>query len=161
MNTPNYKTYSFADLKALKNELTLRLNDPLQVLKYEEYRTMAISTNREIDKRLDALISPRKEKASTALSKKDEGVFIQMFNDATGHKHRFMDDKAKRQLVALYDKHTVTHHDMEKAIKSAFKDMTERETVKHLTPEFITRPSQFSKYLNMKDTAPKPAFIQA
>lgn len=140
---------------ALNNVLKSRLNDPIQAVKFDEYRTIAINTNKEIDKRLDALISPQKESHQKTLAPDVIKRFVQIFNDATGHSLRTVDDKANRQLqkIILIDNYQLK--DLDKAIKSAYSDMTLRETVKHLTPEFITRPAQFSKYLNMKDVTPK------
>jgi len=78
-----------------------------------------------------------------------EKQFIQLFNEITKRKFESLDSKAKGQFKArLQEGHNSLH--FKKAITIALIEMTERGTDKYLTPEFITRPSEFSKYYNME-----------
>lgn len=117
----------------------------------------SLPNNNTIDNK--SLFDNKDDCDSTLNTKKKEEGFVAIFNGATGHKIRVLDSKAKRQFYARI-KEGYHSNDFEKAIRTAFKDMTERGTVKHLMPEFITRPAEFSKYLNMKEETYKVTINQ-
>lgn len=156
----NLKRLSISELRSLKCELKERIPNPLYILD----RTTIDKRLKDVQSRIDELIElafvPEKQTKAFSLSQDVLSNCVAAFNNITGHRLRSMDEKATRQLTKLFLEGYTTL-DFDKAVKSAFADMSERETVKHLTPEFITRPAQFSKYLNMKEVKPKPLFIPA
>jgi len=75
--------------------------------------------------------------------------FLSVFRTITGKAVRG-DDKSKRQMKAL-EKLGHTIADFEKAIKNCYKDEYHVQNRKYLTPEFITRPDKFQKFLFAED----------
>jgi uncharacterized phage protein (TIGR02220 family) len=70
-----------------------------------------------------------------------------VFNKITGKKMKVMNDKAKKQFKArLRDGYS--KQDIIKAIKNCFDDDFHVANPKYLTPEFISRPDKFEKYVN-------------
>lgn len=78
-----------------------------------------------------------------------------VFNKITGKKMKVMNDKAKKQFRArLRDGYS--KQDIMKAIKNCFDDDFHKANPKYLTPEFISRPDKFEKYVNVDDTDGTP-----
>lgn len=156
----NLKRLSISELRSLKCELKERTTNPLYILD----QTITAKRLNLVQARINQLIELafEEEKQTKAFSLPQDVLLncVTCFNNITGHKLRSIDEKATKQLTKLFmEGYGILEFD--KAVKSAFVDMSERETVKHLTPEFITRPAQFSKYLNMKEAKPKTLFIRA
>lgn len=72
---------------------------------------------------------------------------LQWFNHITGKQLKTIGDKAKRQFRARL-KDGYTKSDITKAIKNCFDDEFHKANPKYLTPEFISRPDKFEKYVN-------------
>jgi uncharacterized phage protein (TIGR02220 family) len=72
---------------------------------------------------------------------------LEWFNHITGKQLKTMGDKAKRQFRARL-KDGYTKSDITKAIKNCFDDEFHKANPKYLTPEFISRPDKFEKYVN-------------
>lgn len=78
-----------------------------------------------------------------------------VFNKITGKKMKVMNDKAKKQFRArLRDGYS--KQDIMKAIKNCFDDDFHKANPKYLTPEFISRPDKFEKYVNVDGTDGTP-----
>lgn len=78
-----------------------------------------------------------------------------VFNRITGKKMKVMNDKAKKQFRArLRDGYS--KQDIMKAIKNCFDDDFHKANPKYLTPEFISRPDKFEKYVNVDGTDGTP-----
>lgn len=74
-----------------------------------------------------------------------------VFNKITGKKMKVMNEKAKKQFRArLRDGYS--KQDIMKAIKNCFDDDFHKANPKYLTPEFISRPDKFEKYVNVDGT---------
>lgn len=78
--------------------------------------------------------------------------FREQFNSITGKRIRVVDEKSKKQIRArLKEGHD--KDDLVTAIENCFNDSYHKETgYKYLTPEFISRPDKFQKYLNAPTT---------
>ncbi|WP_296683513.1 helix-turn-helix domain-containing protein [Flavobacterium sp.] len=71
-----------------------------------------------------------------------------VFNKITGKKMKVMNEKAKKQFRArLRDGYS--KQEIMKAIKNCFDDDFHKANPKYLTPEFISRPDKFEKYVNI------------
>jgi uncharacterized phage protein (TIGR02220 family) len=79
--------------------------------------------------------------------KVDFDLFLKGFNVYANKNIRILDDKAKKQLLALVKK-GYTREDVIKAITNCANDKYHIENPKYLTPEFITREDKFVIYLN-------------
>lgn len=156
----NLKSYKISELRSLKCELIEQLKKPELILDHPTIQKRLVQTQTRINELIELAFGDKKDKSKPELNPLVITDCLAHFNNITGHKIRIMDDKAQRQLKALMSKDFVTG-DFVKAVQSAFKDMTDRDTVKYLTPEFITRPAEFSKYLNMKVEPKKSLFIPA
>lgn len=96
---------------------------------------------------------------SNASMAKKEKDFIDLFNKITSRSFKVLDVKSKGQFKArLTDGNTSKEFRI--AITTAFKEMTKRGTVNYLTPEFITRPVEFNKYVNMPMEEEKPRTLK-
>ena len=84
-----------------------------------------------------------------------EQDFIKLFNSITNRKFEKLDTKAQSQFKARL-KEGNDSKKFRKAIEAAYHEMSGRNTVNYLTPEFITRSTEFSKYYNMPDVVEKP-----
>ena len=74
-----------------------------------------------------------------------------VFNKITGKKMKVMNEKAKKQFRArLRDGYS--KQEIMKAIKNCFDDDFHKANPKYLTPEFISRPDKFEKYVNVDGT---------
>lgn len=74
-----------------------------------------------------------------------------VFNKITGKKMKVMNEKAKKQFRArLRDGYS--KQEIMKAIKNCFDDDFHKANPKYLTPEFISRPDKFEKYVNVNGT---------
>jgi uncharacterized phage protein (TIGR02220 family) len=75
---------------------------------------------------------------------------LMVFNKITGKKMKVMNDKAKKQFRSrLRDGYS--KQDIMSAIKNCFDDEFHKANPKYLTPEFISRPDKFEKYVNSGD----------
>jgi uncharacterized phage protein (TIGR02220 family) len=77
----------------------------------------------------------------------DFDLFLNGFNVYAKKNIRILEDKAKKQLLALVKK-GYTRQDVINAITNCANDKYHIENPKYLTPEFITREDKFVKYLN-------------
>lgn len=77
-----------------------------------------------------------------------ELFFLKIFNETTNRSFKTLDDKARRQFSFLLES-GYTSKDIKKAISFALPEMTERKRQNYLTPEFISRETEFIKYVNM------------
>lgn len=77
-----------------------------------------------------------------------ENVFLEIMIEVTGRKFRTLDEKTRKQFNALV-KLRYTRDDFKHAATTALKEMKERNKEGYLTPEFITRTSEFEKYVTM------------
>lgn len=78
-----------------------------------------------------------------------ELVFLEIMVEVTGRAFRTLDEKTRKQFDELL-KLKYTRVDIKNAASNAFIKMTERNTIEYLTPEFISRVSEFQKYVTMK-----------
>lgn len=86
-------------------------------------------------------------------------AFLKLFNDTTDRHFKTLEHSDVRNFKKLIDR-GYRFPDFRKAISIAHFEMTERKTVKYLTPEFILRPKEFEKYVNMVeivDMMPQPS----
>lgn len=72
--------------------------------------------------------------------------FLEWFNKVTGKKIRNIDQKAKGQLMARLGE-GYSKNDIATAVRNCLKDPYHQENRHYLTPEFISRPDKFVKYL--------------
>lgn len=95
----------------------------------------------------------REDKSNNSNLTVDWDAFLIQFNDITGKKIRVLGEKEKRQIKArLKEGHT--KDDIVTCIKNCFNDPYHKETGhKYLTPEFISRPDKFQKYLNINPSS--------
>lgn len=78
-----------------------------------------------------------------------EVFFLKMFNELTGREFKILDDKTRKQLIKISGlNYTVS--DIKRTISVALSEMKQRDNEGYLTPEFITRPTEFQKYVTMK-----------
>lgn len=70
-----------------------------------------------------------------------------VFNKITGKKMKVINEKAKKQFRARL-REGYSKQDIMKAIKNCFEDDFHKVNPKYLTPEFISRPDKFEKYVN-------------
>jgi uncharacterized phage protein (TIGR02220 family) len=70
-----------------------------------------------------------------------------VFNKITGKKMKVINEKAKKQFRARL-REGYSKQDIMKAIKNCFEDDFHKANPKYLTPEFISRPDKFEKYVN-------------
>jgi uncharacterized phage protein (TIGR02220 family) len=85
--------------------------------------------------------------AEISIAEKEKG-FIELFNKITDRNFKTLDPKTKTNFKNLL-KEGYRSIDFKNAISAALKEMKKRDTVSYLTPEFIARPAEFSKYVNM------------
>jgi len=81
-----------------------------------------------------------------------ELFFIKLFNELTGRNFKTLDQKTIKQFNDIL-KDNYKSSDFKKAISIALVEMTERGRQGYLTPEFITRPIEFAKYVNMQQNS--------
>lgn len=154
----NLKRLSISELRSLKCELKERVGKDQYILD----QTTTAKRLKDVQNRIDELIEmafiPEKSTKVFSLSHDVLLNCVTCFNNITGHRLRSIDEKATKQLTKLFmEGYTIL--DFDKAVKAAFVDMTEMGFEKNLTPEFITRPAKFSKYLNMKLEVKKTSFF--
>lgn len=87
--------------------------------------------------------------AAQKLAEKEQ-AFLGLFNKLTARKFKTLDSKSKKQFKVLIDKRN-TSIEFTKAITAALSEMTKRNSQAYLTPEFITRETEFNKYANMPE----------
>lgn len=77
-----------------------------------------------------------------------ELIFLEIMTEVTGRKFRTLDDKTRKQFAELV-RLRYTRDDFKNAATVALKEMKERNKEGYLTPEFISRISEFEKYVTM------------
>lgn len=77
-----------------------------------------------------------------------ELFFLKIFTEITNRGFKTLDEKSRKQLAAILE-NGYTSKDFKKAIGFALVEMTERNRQNYLTPEFITRETEFLKYVTM------------
>lgn len=115
------------DSKEIKNrniKLLIDMNGETEVTK-TEIKSDAIKSDNEID----------------------FPSLLRMFNTITGKGLKVINEKARKQFRARL-KDGYTKQDIVKAIKNCFDDDFHKANPKYLTPEFISRPDKFEKYVN-------------
>lgn len=84
--------------------------------------------------------------------------FLERFNDVSGRSFRLLEAKTLRQIDALIDA-GYSLEEWGRAVSAAKKDRyltgANDRSVNYLTPEFISRPEKFEKYLNQRVGQPK------
>lgn len=82
-------------------------------------------------------------------------IFIQYFNELTNRKFGISDKKAKRQFEYLTNQ-GYTSEQFKIVIKNAYDDdFHTKSSFKYLTPEFLTRPDKFERYLSLNEGVKK------
>jgi hypothetical protein len=102
-----------------------------------------VAQGRQID------VSWKKEKTAKVLKEKEDS-FLGFFNEITDRSFKTLDKKAKRQFEYLIGKGYNSDH-FKKAISNALFEMRLRGKQNYLTPEFITRETEFYKYESMPE----------
>lgn len=116
------------------------------VLKQASPRVVKKSSPRVVKK------SSHTKETNTRNRKKEDfsyKKFIDMFNELKNSRYGYADKKAQGQFNQLL-KAGVTEEMFKHAISNAKSDRYLIENPKYLTPEYITRVSQFEKWVNAK-----------
>jgi uncharacterized phage protein (TIGR02220 family) len=90
----------------------------------------------------------------------DFDSLLVFFNKVTGKNLKVINSKAKSQFNARI-KDGYSKQDISRAISNCFNDPYHKENPKYLTPEFISRPDKFEKYVdavNVKANLPTDWF---
>ncbi len=147
-------------IKKLEKEgaITLKSNNHytlLTVCKYDSYNKMDDNTEQPSEQPseqpTDTNKNDKKGKKNgnkLPLSER-ELVFLQIMVDVTGRRFRTLDQKTRTQFNDIVNL-KYTRDDLRKAATIALSEMKERGKDGYLTPEFITRPAEFEKYVTMK-----------
>lgn len=77
-----------------------------------------------------------------------ENIFLSIMVEVTGRSFKILDDKTRKQFNELI-KAKYKRDDFRRAATIALSEMAERNKEQYLTPEFITRPIEFQKYVTM------------
>ena len=77
----------------------------------------------------------------------DFDALLVFFNKVTGKNLRVINSKAKSQFNARI-RDGYSKQDISRAILNCFNDPYHKENPKYLTPEFISRPDKFEKYVH-------------
>lgn len=136
------------------NEITIKSTNKyslITIVRYSEYQS-------DDDKLTSKLTSKLTNKQQTTNNKqeykerKKEDIyvdFVNMFNSLLSSKFGYTDKKASKQLEGLM-KSGIKLEEVGEAIKAASEDSflmgKNDQGKKYLTPEYITRPSNFEKY---------------
>ena len=161
MNISSYKTYK----KCLDSLIEFGFVKMVQksINQHQSNIVALVEKSKASTKALDKATTKASTKASTTIDKQGtieqgtiEQEFLELFKSVSGKKRiKVIDDKTKRQLKTLLISYTMS--DIETAIKNACADQYHIDTkLKYITPEFITRPDKFQKFVSIELEPEKP-----
>jgi len=152
-------------LKVLSSDssITIKSNNKYSIIticKYDEYNNISDEDEQPVnsqrtaseqpvntDKKVKKVNNVNNRGSKLPLTDK-ELAFLNLFKEITGRSFKTLDEKTRRQFSELLNE-KYNAKDFKKAIAIALVEMTGRDKQNYLTPEFITRPVEFSKYVTM------------
>lgn len=117
----------------------------------KEIKNRNIRINNVSSEKIESLNREDTTETSAVTDDIDFNSLLTWFNKLTGKNIRVINDKARKQFRARL-KEGYTKKDILEAVKNCFNDDYHKANPKFLTPEFISRPDKFEKYLNSKTT---------